>query len=104
MCSDLLKVQNQPMFLKEIAREQPDIKEALTEIPWELVLGVNRIAAEIASVRGWKCEPGYDFLGSTNPRAIEMCRLAITGITALQEFCMDEWGTSLDDLVITEEK
>jgi len=86
-----------------IAREHPDIKEALSEIPWELVLGINRIAAEIAAVQGWQHESHYDFLGSTNPRAIEICHLAIAAITALQEFCMDEWGTSLGDLVIAED-
>lgn len=84
------------MFL--VAREHPDIKEALSQIPWALIPAINRIAAEIASVQGFKSEDGCDFLNSTNPRAIEMCRLAIISIVELQNFCTDEWNTTLADL------
>jgi hypothetical protein len=88
------------MFL--IAREHADIKEALSRLPWVLVPAVNRIAAEIASTQGWKVENNYDFLVSTNPRSIELCRLALAAIIALEDFCQDEWGTSLDELVAEE--
>ena len=90
------------MFL--VAREHLDIKKALSEIPWPLIPAIDRIAAEIASVQGFKSEDNRDFLGSTNPRSIEMCRLAIASIIALQDFCTDEWGTSLADLVDAEKE
>ena len=89
------------MFL--VAREHPDIKKALSEIPSPLIPAINRIAAEIASVQGFKSEDRCDFLGSTNPLAIEMCRLAVASIIALQDFCTGEWNTSLADLVDAEE-
>ena len=82
------------------ANSEQDIFE---NIPVEFHPAINLVAGEIASTLGWGYPNGYNFLDTQNSRAVEMCRLAIVSISALQDFCLAEWGTSLADLVDKEE-
>lgn len=77
-------------------------QDIFENIPVEFHPAINHVAVEIASALGWGYPDGYNFLDSKNPRAIEMCRLAIVSISTLQDFCLAEWGTSLAEL--TDEK
>ena len=90
------------VYTRGIAREHPDIKKALSRIPWQLVPAVNRIAAEIASTQGLKYETNTDFLCSTDFHAIQLCRIALVSMMALQDYCMDEWDRGLEELVDAE--
>ena len=74
-------------------------KEALATIPIKLHPAINKIAAEIATTLGWRYPEDYDFLNESNPRAVEMVRLAIASLRALDNYCLNVWSTSLDDLV-----
>ncbi|MGL5879818.1 MAG: hypothetical protein ACRC2V_18840 [Xenococcaceae cyanobacterium] len=76
-----------------------DIDLRLSKIPVELHPAVNRIAFELASGFGWECSADFDFLNSDDTRIISFARLALVAMVGLQDYCMDEWGTSLDSLV-----
>ena len=82
------------------ANSEQDIFE---NIPVEFHPAINHVAAEIASALGWGYPDGYNFLDIGNPRVAEMCRLALVSISALEDFCLAEWGSSLADLVDKEE-
>lgn len=66
----------------------------------ELQPAVNRIVLKLANTLGWECPTDLvDFVNSSDLRAIRFARLALDAICELQDFCMDEWGTSLDELM-----
>ena len=88
--------------IKEVPARSSDINNVdlrLDKIPVELYPAVNRIALELANTLGWECPANLDFVNSKNLRAIKMTHLALVAMGELQDFCMDEWGTSLNDLV-----
>jgi hypothetical protein len=84
-------------------RERERERETLESLPLGLHPAINSIAAEIATTLGWAYPENYDFLKEKNPRAVEMCRLAIISLQALDVYCLNTWGTSLDDLIREEE-
>ena len=79
--------------------DRSNIDSRLSEIPVELHPAVNRIALELAHTQGWECSADFDFINSENSRASLFTYLALVAMGELQEFCMDIWGTSLNDLV-----
>lgn len=83
---------------KENAIDLSDIELRLGKIPVQIHPAVNRIALELASASGWECACNLDFLNSENPRARHFACLALVALGELQDFCLDEWGTSLEDL------
>lgn len=67
-------------------------------IPPQLRPALNQMAAEIASSLGRAYPSEYDFSKSKNPKAVEVYRLAIVALQALDEYCMN-CGVGLADLV-----
>lgn len=86
------------------ARQTEDIKDTLAIIPKQLHPAVNAIALELAEILGYKYEYDFDFLNSTDTRAVQMCRLAVASMWELQEFCIATYGTNLTELVDTEKE
>lgn len=76
-----------------------DIDLRLNKIPVKLHPAVNRIAFELASGFGWECSADLDFVNSDDTRIVSFARLALVAMGGLQDYCMDEWGTGLNDLV-----
>lgn len=79
--------------------DRAEIDLRLSKIPVELKPAVNRIAFELASGFGWECSADLDFVNSDDTRIISFARLALVAMGELQDYCMDEWGTSLNELV-----
>ena len=79
--------------------DRSNINWRLSKIPAELHLAVNRIALELANTIGWECAADLDFLNSEDLRVTRFARLALVAMGELQDFCLDQWGTSLDELV-----
>lgn len=69
----------------------------IDDIPSELHPALNRIASEIATALGRSYPSGYDFSKSKNPKVIEIYKLVIVSLRALNEFCMDGYGVGLAD-------
>ena len=82
-----------------------DIQERLTKIPVELHPAINRVACKIAGNLGWASPENFDFKKkSKNPRVVQIYYLALVSFDELQEFCLDYWGTGLDELIPQDEK
>ena len=84
--------------------DRSNIDWRLSKIPKELHPAINRIALELANTLGWECAADLDFLNSEDLRATRFARLALVAMGELQDFCMDEWGTSLDELYVDFER
>jgi hypothetical protein len=65
---------------------------------------VNRIALKLANTLGWDCPTDLDFVNSEDLRAVRFARLALVALGELQEFCLDIWGTGLEQLVDKDEE
>lgn len=74
-------------------------QDIFENIPVEFHPAINSVATGIATTLGWAFPDDYNFLDTRNPRAVEMCRLAIISISTLEDFCLTEWGSSLAELV-----
>lgn len=81
------------------ASDRIDIDLRLSKIPVELHPAVNRIASELASNFGWECSDDLDFVKSDDAQTVSFARLALVAMGGLQDFCIDVWGTNLDNLV-----
>lgn len=87
--------------------DKSNIDFRLSKIPMELHPVVNRIALKLAEAMNWDCAADLgvanaadiDFVNSEDLRAVRFARWALVAMCELQEFCLDEWGTSLKDLV-----
>jgi hypothetical protein len=79
--------------------DRSNINWQLSKIPAELHPAVSRIALNFANTLGWECSPDFNFINSEDLRALRFVRLALGAIIELEEFCKDEWGTSLEELI-----
>lgn len=79
--------------------DRSNIDWRLSKISTELHPAVNRIALELANTLGWECAADLDFLNSEDLRVTRFARLALVAMGELQDFCLDQWGTTLDELV-----
>lgn len=69
------------------------------QIPEEFIPVINAIARELYSIRGYSVLAGYDFFKAQHPHEKEALMGAVRSLKILNNYCLEEWGSSIDDLI-----
>ena len=69
------------------------------QISEEFLPVVNAIARELYAIRGYTVPQEYDFFKATHPQEKEALMGALRSLQILNEYCLDQWGSSMHDLI-----